>query len=133
VTGKKAVIRVFLDEGVPRAVGRVFTSHGHEVIYLDEAIATGSPDPLVAAVSEANDAILVALDGDMKKLAARRGVGQRRFRKLSLIKLNCRETRAAERIEQGMSLIEHEWNIAQEKKDRRLFLTVGDDVFRTHR
>lgn len=131
--GRRVVLKLFLDEGVPDSVGSCFSDAGHNVIYLRDAIETGSPDQLVCAVSEANDAILVALDADMRQLAARRGVGQRRFRRLSLIKLSCRETRAAERIKSAMSLIEHEWQVGSTHRDRRIFIEVSDNVMRTWR
>jgi predicted nuclease of predicted toxin-antitoxin system len=47
----RPTLRLFLDEGVPNAVGRVFESQGHEAIYLREAILPGSPDPLVCAAA----------------------------------------------------------------------------------
>lgn len=85
-------------------------------------------------MSEENEAILVALDADMRKLARRRGVGKNRFRRLSLIKLSCRESRAAERVRLAMSLIEHEWQVGiQQASDRRLFVEIGDSFIRTER
>lgn len=122
----KPKLRFFLDEGVPRAVGKRLLQEGHDVIYLQDAVATGSPDQLVCAVAQANEAILVALDGDMKQLAKRHGIGQLRYRKLSLLKLSCRETRAVERIGLAMSLIEHEWNFSAGCSDRRIFIEIGD-------
>ena len=127
------VLKLFLDEGVPDSVGQCFAKAGHTVIYERDTIAPGSPDQLVCAVSEANDAILVALDGDMRQLAQRRGVGQRRFRRLSLIKLSCRETRAEERVNAAMSLIEHEWQVGFQSQDRRIFIEIGNSVIRTIR
>jgi predicted nuclease of predicted toxin-antitoxin system len=127
------VLRVFIDQCVPASAGAAFKQCGHEVTYLREKIATNSPDPLVAAVAEANDAILVSLDADFRKIAKRHGVGRREFRKLSLIKLSCRESRCFERIVEAMSLIVHEWILAQESKDRRLFIEIMDSVIRTCR
>jgi hypothetical protein len=75
----------------------------------------------------------VALDGDMRSLAQRRGIGQRRFRTLSLIKLSCKVTRSAERVNDAMSLIEHEWHYSEGQVDRRLFMEIGSDVIRTFR
>ena len=118
----RPVLKLFLDEGVPDSVGRCFAAVGHQVIHFRDAAVPGSPDQLVCAVSEANDAILVALDGDMRKIAQRRGVGHRRFRRLSLIKLSCRESRAAERVNAAMSLIEHEWQWGLKERDRRIFV-----------
>jgi predicted nuclease of predicted toxin-antitoxin system len=108
VTAAQLVLRVFIDQCVPDSTGRAFQDHGHEVIYLREKIATNSPDPLVAAVAEANEAILVSLDADFRQLAKRHGVGRREFRRLSLIKLSCRESRCYARIVDAMSLILHE-------------------------
>ena len=130
---RRPLLRLFLDEGVPDSVGQCFSKAGHTVIYERDAIAPGSPDQLVCAVSEANDAILVALDADMRQLAQRRGVGQRRFRRLSLIKLSCRETSAAKRVEEAMSLIEHEWQVGSQSRDRRIFIEIRNSVIRTVR
>jgi len=128
-----SALRIFIDQCVPDSAGRAFKEHGHEVTYLREKIATNSPDPLVAAVAEANEAILVSLDADFKRIARRHGVGKRDFRRLSLIKLSCRESRCYQRISDAMSLILHEWNVAQEGRDRRLFMEIMDNVIRTIR
>jgi predicted nuclease of predicted toxin-antitoxin system len=133
VSQARPVLKLFLDEGVPDSVGKVFKDSGHKVIYLRDAIATGSPDQFVCAVSEANDAILVALDADMRRLAQRHGVGQRRYRKLSLIKLSCRESKAAERVQCAMSFIEHEWNYSAGLQDRRIFIEINIDAMHTKR
>ena len=88
-----------------------------------------SPDTLVAAVSEANNAILVTMDGDAKTIASRYGVGSRRYRRLSILRFErCRESRAAKRIDEAMSLIEHEWEVGggRESQDRRMFVVITD-------
>ena len=53
---------------------------------LAERIPANSPDSLVAAVAEANDAILVTFDPDFKAIASRYGIRQNRFADLSLIR-----------------------------------------------
>ena len=126
-------LRFFLDEGVPDAVGRAFRELGHEVILHREALAAGVSDPLVCAAAQANDAILVAYDKDMKKIARRRGVGAGRFARLSLIHLRCPEPTAASRIEQAMSFIEHEWSVSPTPDLRRLYVEVGAGFLRTNR
>ena len=127
------VLRLFIDQCVPDSAGKAFQRHGHEVIFLRERIATDTPDPLVAVVAVANRAILVSMDADFRKIAARRGVGRRAFAGLSLIKLSCRESQCAARIEVAMSLIYHEWNIAQDSNDTRLFVEIMDSALRTNR
>jgi predicted nuclease of predicted toxin-antitoxin system len=129
----KQRLRLFLDEGVPASVGREFSDSGHDVIYLKDCIATGSPDDLVCVAAEQNEAILVACDGDMKQLVKRFGIGTSRFAKLSLIKLSVNSPQCAPRIRQAMSLIEHEWNVSEGKSTRRLYIEIKSDVIRTYR
>lgn len=107
---------------------------GYEVIRLREKIATNTPDTLVAAVAEANSAVLVTMDADFKSIAKRSGLGRRQFRELSVIRFEkCRESRAAERLKGALSLIEHEWDYGKGKTDRRIFIVIGAEVIRTHR
>ena len=106
---------------------------GHEVIYFNESgIAKGSADPMVALAAQLNKAILVALDGDMKALAKGHGVSNSGFKSLNLLKLSCRESQAAARIEEAMSFIEHEWTKGK-GRERRLFVDIGNEVLRSHR
>lgn len=126
-------LRFFLDECVPDSVGRVFSDSGHVVIFLREAGATGSPDPLVCALAEANDAILVSLDGDMKQIARNEGVSKGRFAHLSLLKLSCEAIHAAIRAAEALTLVEHEWMVPRQAGERRLFMEIGKKVMRTFR
>jgi predicted nuclease of predicted toxin-antitoxin system len=83
------VLKFFLDEGVPDSVGRVFEEAGHQAIFLrDSDLARGSADPVVCVYAAEIEAILVALDGDIKRLAQSHGVGAGRFRRLNLLKLS---------------------------------------------
>jgi len=127
-------MRFFTDQCVPESVPRALDDAGYEVVRLREKIATDTPDELVAAVSEANGAVLVTMDGDFKAIARRIGIGRRSFRSLSLLRFEkCRESRAAERLSSALSLIEHEWEVAHRSKDRRMFVVISADVIRTHR
>jgi predicted nuclease of predicted toxin-antitoxin system len=51
-------MKFFVDQNVPAAVDQFLRARGYEVVLLRERIPTESPDTLVAAVAEANDAIL---------------------------------------------------------------------------
>lgn len=127
-------MRFFLDEGVPRSVGTVLHERGHEVIYLADAISLGSPDDLVAIAALHNEAILVACDGDMKQMAKKYGISNSRYRNLSLLKITLRHlTQAKHRVEQAMSLIEHEWKVSEGKRARRLFIEIRDEKISTSR
>ena len=106
---------------------------GHEVVLLRERLAADAPDPLVAAVSEMSEAILVSMDGDFREIAPRAGIGRRRFQRLSRIGLKCPEPQAAKRLEAALSLVEHEWNRSQAMRDRRTIVEVMNSVIRTIR
>lgn len=126
-------MKFFLDEGVPVSAGRPLQEAGHEVIYFNESgIAKGSADPMVCLAAQLNDAILVALDGDMRAIAKGNGVSNSRFKSLNLLKLNCRESQAAKRIALSLSLLEHEWAVGKGQV-RRFFVEIGNSVIRTNR
>jgi predicted nuclease of predicted toxin-antitoxin system len=125
-------IRFFIDNCVPDSVADVLRNAGYEVILLRDSIAPDSPDSFVAAVAELHGAILVSYDKDFRSLAPRIGVGQRRFR-LSRIGFKCSEPHAARRLESALSLIEHEWTLAQSAPDKRIMIEIGPTYIRTIR
>jgi len=108
---------------------------GHEVVFLREQMAPNSPDPLVAAVAEMNGAILVSLDSDFSRLAARvpKGQGKIRFKKLSRVGLKCDEPKATERMRSALSLVQHEWDYAKASADQRMIVEIHHTVIRTIR
>jgi predicted nuclease of predicted toxin-antitoxin system len=118
---------------VPAEVGNTFVRYGHEIIPFESVVTRGSRDELICIAAEANDAILVAFDNDMKQMARRHGVTPARFKRLNLLKFECEEPIAAARLEEAMSLLEHEWNLRLGKAARRVFLVIGKQVLRTHR
>jgi hypothetical protein len=77
-----------------------------------------------------NEAVLVSLDSDFQTLAPRAGIGKARFRRLSRIALKCKEPQAAGRIRIALSLIEHEWKVAQSSNDKRMIIEIGTSVIR---
>jgi predicted nuclease of predicted toxin-antitoxin system len=131
--GDRPTLRLFLDEGVPDSVGHAFLEAGHEVHFLNRSLARGSSDQLVCAIADINNAVLVALDGDMRRIAQGHGVGSGRYLRLGLIKLSCFEPDAADRVRAAMSLIEHEWMFAEGREGRRIFVEISDRVIRSHR
>jgi hypothetical protein len=127
-------IKFFIDHCVPDSVGGVLRDAGHEVILLRERIAQDSPDPLVAAVSELHGAVLVSLDSDFKRLAPRVPIGERqRFRKLSRIGLRCKAPQCAQRMQACLSLVVHEWIVAQASADKRMIVDIGQSYVRSIR
>ncbi len=126
-------MRFFLDNCVPDSVGKMLESFGHEVIYQRQALATDAPDPIVAVACIENNAILMTFDKDYKAIASRFAVSHRRYKTLSRVDFTCSEPAAAKRIEAGMSLIQAEWELCQNSKDRRMFIVIGSNSFRTTR
>jgi hypothetical protein len=108
-------------------------AQGHHVICARDAIVSGSPDLLVWAAAFANEAILVSFDGDMRSIARHYGVGVNRYRRLSMIKISCRESRAVERLRAAMSLIAHEWHNNAGTVGRRLHIEIGTTMIKTNR
>lgn len=127
------ILKLLLDEGVPDSVGKIFQEFGHVVTYLNKTSARASTDHLVCKLADLDEAILVALDGDMKRIAQSHGVGAGKYLKLGLIKLSCKEPNAANRVKSAMSLIEHEWSQGESNPHRRIFVEIGDLVIRTYR
>jgi predicted nuclease of predicted toxin-antitoxin system len=118
---------VLLDEGTPVSAADPFYARNHGVIPFADALEPGSKDDLVAWTAIQNNAALIAVDNDMKRLVRRFGVpnDNPRYPSLHLISISCGEVLAAKRIEHAMSFIEHEWRVACEKKARRLWVDIA--------
>ena len=127
-------MHILLDQNVPDSVATVFENRGHTVLYLRDVLAPDSPDEIVAAFSEAENAVLVSLDGDFRRLAPRIPDRQRRrFKKLSRIELRCNPIQTEQRLSVAMSLIEAEYQIAQASRDSRMIVSIGNSFIRTER
>jgi hypothetical protein len=119
---------------VPDSVGDVLKAHGHLVIFHRDVLSEKTPDDVVCATALENDAILVAIDADMKRMAKRYGAAVApRFEKLSLIQLCCTGPAAAARVDQAMALIEQEWAFVRAKAARRLWIDISTHFIRTNR
>ena len=113
---------------------KLLEKRGHQVTRLRDVLPTDSPDPLVAKVAQDNDSILLTHDGDFKKVAPRIAMGERqRFKKLSKVHLNCEHAKATDRLNASVELIEFEWAGAMKRRDKRIHISVGLSVIRTHR
>lgn len=123
-----------LDENVPMSVAEMLERNGHDAEFIRDFVPPGSPDPLVATVSEALNAILITFDSDFQHVAPRVPKGQRaRFKSLSKIWMRCSEPDAADRLDSALSLIEFEFDLAQLRADRRMHIRVGTSFIRTDR
>lgn len=127
------ILPLFFDEGAPRSVGRFFESHGHSVTYMQDVMERGSPDALVAEIAQRNDAILVAVDKDMRQIAKQHGIGSSRFKQLDLLQFRCSEVEAVQRVADAYSLIVHEWQAVKALESTRFWIEVGSSYIRTQR
>lgn len=127
-------MKFILDENVPVSARRVLENKGHTVELIIDHTARGSTDPVVATVSEQLDAVLVSFDGDFEKIAPRVPEGdQRRYKRLSRIWLRCTEYQTGNRLDKAMSLIESEYNIARNSKDKRMLIWLANGYIKIHR
>ena len=128
-------LKVLLDEGVPVSVGATCNARGYGVLYHADVLLGGEKDEVVCETALRNDAVLIAIDGDMKGLAHKYGVTPKseRFKRLNLIRLCCNEVLASKRIEQAFTLIEVEWAYARALAARRMWIDILKDQIRSHR
>ena len=85
---------LLIDENVPLSVAQVFVDRGHDVRFVRDVLAAGSPDPVVAIVGDRLSAIVVTWDRDFERLVSRVPEGnRRRFRNLGRISFRCNEVR----------------------------------------
>lgn len=128
-------LRTLLDAGAPDSVGHVLAEGGHEVIFYRDVLPERTPDLVVARTAIENDAVLVAIDNDMRNIAKRYGVAAQkgRFAQLSLIHICCDEVMASKRLRQAMSFIELEWTVRNGRAARRMWVDSGPHFLKTNR
>lgn len=113
---------------------KLLEERGHEVIRARDKVPEGTADPIVAKVAQDLEAILLTDDADFKVIVARRPDGQkRRFHKLSRVHLACDHSKVVHRLAAAVSLIEFEYEIAQQRADKRMILDLKPTLIRTHR
>ena len=124
-----------MDEGVPILVGEMCENRGYDVIYFDEVLIPGSKDEVVCEAALKNEAILIAVDGDMKAHARKytSSLNSDRFKGLHVIRLACNEVIASKRLEQAFDLIELEWRYASALAARRSWVDIQKERIQTHR
>lgn len=128
-------LTVLLDEGAPILVADPFLKRGYRVIYHSDVLASGTKDDVVVATAILNEAILLAVDADMKRMVKRFGSPNNsgKYSKLNLIFISCNETVAAKRLDHAMSFIANEWNVSCEKVARRLWVDIGPHRLTSYR
>jgi predicted nuclease of predicted toxin-antitoxin system len=120
-------MRLLIDENVPESVTDYFRSRGHEVHHVRDLSLAGSPDPIIAAIGDRMDAIVVTWNRrDFRRLAPRVSrEGAARFRKLGRITFRCNEAQGRRRCVEVIDIIEGEFARAQSRPDKRLLMEIG--------
>lgn len=122
-------MRFYLDENVSSRVHEVLKNSGHEVLWTRDITTAGAADEVVAATAEEANAVLVSHDKDFRRIAPNIPDGQRqRFRRLSMIRLECQKPRAADRVSTVLSLIEFELNEAARLRLNRSIISIKTDL-----
>lgn len=119
----------YLDENVPASVQEVLEGNDHTVVWTREVLVPGAPDEVVAAVAEDALATLVSHDKDFKRIAPRIPEGERaRFRKLSMVRLQCKKPRSAERMQKCLPYIVHDFENRKDMADKRSIIEIKTDL-----
>lgn len=128
---------VLLDEGTPVGVAKPFRDRGHWVIYHHEVLFPMASDEEVVRAAILNEAALIAVDLDMKRLVKRYGAPQNveneKYPKLNLIFMTCDGVLAQKRMAHAMTFIENEWAVCCEKTARRLWVNIEPHRLSTYR
>ena len=116
---------LLIDENVPNSVSEVFINRGHDVRFVRDLLAAGSPDPVVAIIGDQMSAIVVTWDRDFETLVRRMPAGNRtRFRRLGRISFRCNEVRGRELVERWIGLIERHYEDALINADLRMIVQI---------
>jgi predicted nuclease of predicted toxin-antitoxin system len=120
-------MRLLIDENVPASVAQLFVDRGHEVQFVRDLLAAGSPDPVVATVGDRLSAIVVTWDRDFERLVSRIPAGNRtRFRNLGRISFRCNEIRGRALLEEWIEMIEFHYSRARAGSDARMIVQIQE-------
>ena len=99
-------------------------------------VVPGTSDAIIARLSNESGTILIVNDrhyrGNFSPLT-RSAISLRRLRRLHRISMRCREVHMARRIEELLPAIEFEYARFQAREDKRMYLAIGEDFWRSHR
>lgn len=127
----RPLMRLLIDENVPRSVAEFFASRGHTVEYVKDLFPARTPDAVIAAIGDRMSAIVVTWDKDFEALVSRVPAGGKAaFKKLGRISFRCREPRGLELAEKWIESIEFHYQQALVRADLRMIVQVYEGGFR---
>jgi predicted nuclease of predicted toxin-antitoxin system len=127
-------MRFVLDENIPAPVLGALIEKFHEAKSITDLVPGGSPDQLVAAAAEEDGSILVSHDRDFRRIAPRVMDGQqRRFRRLSIVHMDCAAPRIVQRLVYNLPVIAFELEERRHMRDGRLIIAIRTEMVHIHR
>ena len=114
------------DEHIPNSAVAFLMQRGHEVRRTKDILGERTRDEISAAYGNPISGVIVTRDGDFARL-------QRKYLRLGLIHLRCRDTEIAARLRQLIDLIEFEYDLGQNIEGSQFYVTVNTAIFFVHR
>jgi predicted nuclease of predicted toxin-antitoxin system len=120
-------MRLLIDENVPKSVADFFESRGHEVQFVRDVLAAGTPDPVVAKLGDRLAAIVVTWDRDFDALVKRVPDGNKgAFRRLGRITFRCSEPNGRRLLDKWIGMIELHYANSRNDRDFRMIVQIQD-------
>ncbi|MGH2633105.1 MAG: DUF5615 family PIN-like protein [Tepidiformaceae bacterium] len=124
-------MRLLIDENVPDSVSDFLRDRGHDVDLVRDRLGQMTPDEYIAWVGDELGAVVVTMDKDFNEIVKRVPQGGRsKFKALGRISLKCRESQATSRIHDFIEEIEHEYDLVQGRRDKRLIVEITASSYR---
>lgn len=121
------LMRLLIDENVPKSVADFFASRGHTVQYVRDLLPAGTADPVVARIGDRLSAIVVTWDRDFDSIVKRVPDGNKTaFRQLGRISFRCSEPKGRALLERWIPMIELHYAQALTKPDFRMIVQVQE-------
>jgi len=124
-------IHFFTDEDVPRGIGEYLQERGHTVTRLQDQLAKGSPDPIVAATCREAGLVLVTFNyKDFEKILRQNDVfyiaGKRPTKKhvktMHRVDFGCEHHVGRAAIEKYIDIVENELSKEELTIDKRVMI-----------
>lgn len=121
---------ILLDEMVAASIGEFLRSRGYTVQQVRDVFALGTDDAVIAAGVNNVGGIIVTWDKDFRNISKRLlSDGSPRFPNMGMIHFSCDASKGLSRLQDYIDLIEYEYGLALHRSDRRLLVSIGNEIF----
>ena len=124
-------IRFLIDENAPQSIGIFLESRGHEVFYVGDQFAKGTPDSALLAAAVAQGLVVVTFDKDFNQLVKQLPEGTRgRVRsQAGRVSLRIRESKALSRIQELADVIEMNHHLSLQR-EKRFIIQISETSYK---